>query len=68
LIVFEIPNEKELEVIYEENSLYMKKKPWYEMYEYAIDGDHDFLFINYQQPKKLYPNYKPPKKYKQTTL
>ena len=53
LIVFEIPNEKELEVIYEENSLYMKKRPWYEMYEYAIDGDHDFLFINYQQPKKL---------------
>jgi hypothetical protein len=24
-----------------------------EVYEYATDGDHDFLFINYQKPKRL---------------
>lgn len=53
LIVFEIPNEKELEVIYEENSLYMKKRAWMEAYEYAVDGDHDFMYINYQKPKRL---------------
>lgn len=53
LIVFEIPNDKEVEVVYEENSLYMKKKDWMEAYEYAVEGDHDFMFINYQKPKRL---------------
>lgn len=52
LILFEIPNEKELEVIYEENSLYMKKPLWYEAYHYAVDGDYDFMFINYQKKQK----------------
>ena len=53
IIIFEIPNDKELEVIQEENPMYMKKKDWYELYEYAVDGDHDFLYINYQKPKRL---------------
>lgn len=53
LIVFEIPNDKEVEAVYEENSLYMKRKQWQEMYEHAVSGDHDFLFINYQKPKRL---------------
>jgi hypothetical protein len=53
LIVFEIPSEKEIEVIFEENSLYMKRDDWMEMYEHATEGDHDFLFINYQKPKRL---------------
>lgn len=53
LIVFEIPSEKEIEVIFEENSLYMKRDEWMEMYEHAVEGEHDFLFINYQKPKRL---------------
>lgn len=53
LIIFEIPNDKEVEVIYEENSLYMKRPQWMEAYEYAVDGDHSFMFINYQKPKRL---------------
>ncbi len=53
LIIFEIPNDKELEVIFEENSLYMKRKDWMEAYEYAVTGDHDFMYINYQKPKRL---------------
>jgi len=53
LICFEIPSEKEIEVIFEENSLYMKRDDWMEMYEHATEGDHDFLFINYQKPKRL---------------
>jgi hypothetical protein len=53
LIVFEIPNDKELEVIYEENSLYMKRKDWLEAYEFCVAGDHDFMFINYQKQKRL---------------
>ena len=40
-------------MIFEENSLYMKKSDWMEMYEHAVEGDHDFLFINYQKPKRL---------------
>jgi len=31
----------------------MKRNAWMEMYEHAVDGDHDFLFINYQKPKRL---------------
>lgn len=53
LIVFEIPNEKEIEVIFEENPNYLKRDEWHEAYEYATHGDHDFLFINYQKPKRL---------------
>lgn len=53
LVIFEIPNEKEVDVIQEENPLYMKKKDWLEAYEHAVEGDHDFMFINYQKPKRL---------------
>jgi hypothetical protein len=53
LIIFEIPNDQEVEVIFKENSLYMKKDDWMELYEYAVEGDHDFLYINYQKPKRL---------------
>jgi hypothetical protein len=53
LIIFEIPSEKEILVIYEENSLYMNLKDWLEAYQYAVEGDHTFMFINYQKPKRL---------------
>lgn len=53
LIVFEIPNEKELEVIYEEFPMSLKRDKWQEAYEYATMGDHDFLFLNYQKEKSL---------------
>lgn len=53
LIIFEIPSDKELEVIQEENPMYLKKTQWMELYEHAVEGDHDFLFINYQKPKRL---------------
>lgn len=33
LILFDIPNYKELEVIYEENPLNLKKKEWMEVYQ-----------------------------------
>lgn len=53
LIVFEIPNDKEVEVIYEENPMHLKKPQWIEMYEYATKGDHDFLYLNYQKPRHM---------------
>lgn len=53
VIVFEIANEKELEVIFEENPMNLKRDQWMQLYQHATDGDHDFLFINYQKPKRL---------------
>lgn len=53
LIVFEIANEKEVLAIYEENPMALKHPDWVEVYEYATEGDHDFMFINYQKPKRL---------------
>lgn len=53
LIVFEIANEKEVLAIYEENPMALKHNDWVEVYEHATEGDHDFMFINYQKPKRL---------------
>ena len=53
LIVFEIGNEKEVEVIYEEWPMGLKRDDWMELYQYATKGDHSFLYINFQKPKRL---------------
>lgn len=53
LIVFEIPNDREVVVIYEENPMSLKQDQWYQVYNHAVDGDHNFMFINYQKPKRL---------------
>lgn len=53
LIVFEIPNEREVEVIFEENPMYLKRDDWMQVYQHAVDGDHNFMFLNYQKPKRL---------------
>jgi hypothetical protein len=53
VVVFEIANEKELEVIFEENPMNLKKDDWMEVYQHATEGDHDFMYINYQKPKRL---------------
>lgn len=53
LIVFEIGNEKEVEVIYEEYAMGLKNDDWMELYKHATDGDHSFLYINFQKPKRL---------------
>lgn len=53
LLIFEIPNDKEIEVIYEEFSMGLKRDNWMEVYNYAVSGDHDFFFMNYQKEKRL---------------
>jgi len=53
LIIFEIGNEKELEVIYEEFAMGLKKDDWLEAYNYAIATDYSFLYINFQKEKRL---------------
>lgn len=52
LIVFEIPNENEVKVIYEENPMGMKYEPWMQVYDYCVSGDHSFMYINYQRKEK----------------
>lgn len=52
LILFEIPNDKEVQVIYEENSMGLKHEDWLETYEHATNGEHDFMYINYKFPKR----------------
>lgn len=53
LIAFEIGNEKEVEAIYEEFSMGLKRDDWQEVYEYAIATDYSFLYINFQKEKRL---------------
>lgn len=52
LIIFEIPNESEVKVIYEENPMNLKFDDWEELYREATNGDHNFMYINYQQKDK----------------
>lgn len=53
LFAFFIGNEKEVEVIYEEFPMGLKKEDWLEVYNYATDGDHSFLYINFQKPPRM---------------
>jgi hypothetical protein len=53
VILFEIANEREVDVVYAENPMGLKQNDWLEIYHYATEGDHDFMFINYQKPKRL---------------
>lgn len=52
LIVFEIPNENEVKVIYEENPMSMKYDDWLQVYNHCTEGDHNFMYINYQTKEK----------------
>ncbi len=51
LIVFEIGNEKEVEVIYEEYAMGLKRDDWMQVYKHATQEDHCFLYLNYQAPR-----------------
>ena len=53
LILFEISNEKELVSIYEEFPMGLKQPDWMQVYEHAVEGDHNFLYINHQREKRL---------------
>lgn len=49
LILFKVHNQKELEVIYEENPCCQNYPEWEQIYKWATDEKHSFLFINYQK-------------------
>ena len=31
----------------------LKKEQWIEVYQHAVEGDHNFLYYNMQKPKRL---------------
>ena len=53
LILFEIWNDAELECIYEENPMGLKKDQWLEAYKHATEDDYSFMYFNIQRPKPL---------------
>jgi hypothetical protein len=53
LIVFEIGNEQEVFVIYQEYAMGLTYENWLEVYKHATEEDHSFLFINFQKPKRM---------------
>ena len=53
LIVFEIGNRKELEVIYEEFPMGLKRDDWDKVYQYCTKDEHSFMYLNFQKPRNL---------------
>jgi hypothetical protein len=53
LILFEIFSDSEIEAIYQEYPMALKKDQWMELYRYCVADDHGFLYYNIQQPKRL---------------
>ncbi len=53
LVIFEIANDREIRVIWEENTMGYKEKEWLEMYEYATCEDYSFLYLNAKKQKRL---------------
>ncbi len=52
LILFEIGNEKEVEVVFEEFAMGIPKfKDWNEMYRFCVEEDHSFMFIDLKKKR-----------------
>ena len=51
LSAFRIGNEKEVEGMYEEFPMDLKRLEWESVYQFATEGPHDFLFIDFQKPR-----------------
>lgn len=54
LITFRVPNQKELEALYEEFPNGMDRSTWMDAYDYCTEGDgFDFMYLNVKRPKRL---------------
>jgi hypothetical protein len=51
LVLFEIANDKEVFVIYEENTMGLKIKPWLEMFEHCTAEPYGFMYLNSKAEK-----------------
>ena len=52
MLAYEIGNDQEVFVIYEEYSMGLNFKEWLEVYRHCTEADYSFMFINFQKPKK----------------
>jgi hypothetical protein len=59
LVCFEIPNQAELDVIYEEWPMYLKYDDWMKMFEFATQDNFSFIYMNNHFPKgkRVYKNF-----------
>jgi len=53
LVLFEIANDREVLVIYEENTMGIKKDAWHEMFRHATTEPYSFLYLNSKKEKRL---------------
>lgn len=53
LILFEIANDREVKVIYEENTMGIIEKEWMDMFRHATGPDYSFLYLNSKKPRRL---------------
>lgn len=59
MILFECPNDKELEKIYEEWTERMKDKDWMDVYNYATKDEYAFMYINrkFKRGQRVFKNF-----------
>lgn len=51
LTAFRIGSDKEVESIYEEFPMGLKRLEWEAVYKYCTEGMHDFFFVDFQKPR-----------------
>ncbi len=59
LICFDIANDKEREVIYEENTAGLDRNSWEQAYKYCTRGKYDFMYINskMERGERMWKNF-----------
>lgn len=59
VILFEIPNLKELQVIYEENPEGMNEKEWRQVYAHCTKDPFSFMYINnkFKKGERIFKNF-----------
>lgn len=59
LVCFEIPNQAELDVIYEEWPMYLKYDDWMKMFEFATQDNFSFIYMNnhFKKGERVYKNF-----------
>lgn len=59
LICFDIANDKEREVIYEENTGGLNRKMWEKAYKYCTAGEYSFMYMNSKMPRgeRIWKNF-----------
>ena len=57
LVLFRVPNQKELEKVYEENPCDLPKDTWLQVYNECTAEKYGFMFINYNGKHRICKNF-----------